>query len=657
MVALLPAAQASVTAALEAVLTVAWSWDLADEVRFEGFLDPWPGNPPTSLAQLLEWAHVQDREVLAKVLARAKASKEPFAHDFRVGGLKSERWVNLRGGATTTALGSVVVAGTCHDTTTLVTARELLARRGASKWGDGWLAVNRDWEVEHVNASAAAFLGSGAAELLHGSLWAAPCWAHVDPGARIVLEEAMSTSTPADVEVESGASGRFEVRSFPGAGGMTLHLRNVDERVALEVARAEADERQARAQGRLELLSQASGALGQRLRRTSVVDAAVALAVPALADWALVYLEEGGVLRRAAMEHRDPSKKAVADSLLRAAPVPLGMDTQLTRTFRTGHLEHAVFNPEEDALRTPHEKAFVALVRQLGEPVEALSVPLRVGTSVVGVLILTSLDRSYDHEDLELAEEYARRVGSALGNATRFEREHSATVALQDSLLPRDLVQLEHADLAALYLPAEQETGVGGDWYDAFELSGSCVGFTVGDITGHGVSAAAAMCQMRNSLAAYAFEGHGPSAVMERLDALRARAGEAGLATAVYAVLDTETGVLTWVSAGHPPMLVVRAEGVELLDESPNSLLGLGMGLGYVAGTTQLKQGDVVLAYSDGLVERRGEDLDDSTARLVDAAQAAWTMDLTTRLERVVEAVLGGRGREDDVCLLAVRWH
>jgi PAS domain-containing protein len=651
VVALLPGSGTTPDPALGAARTTTWKWDTGEALELS---DPsvWPGVAPRSMSELLAAVHPEDRDVLAKVLERTCRRRSSFVHDFR---LSSGHWLQLKG-AVAQGRDELVVLGTCADTTELRSAKEALARRAASKWGDGWLAVSRDWEVEHLNLAAARFLGSSTGALALESLWSAPYWED-DGILREALETSMQDGTARTFLVKHPGNGWHELRCFVASSGMTIHIRDVRERVALEEARDQADRRQARVRSGLELLSQASSELGAALRRSRVLDTSVSLAVPALADWALVYLEEGGLLRRAAMKHKDPALARVADELLKTAPVPLALDTQLTRTFRSGRLEHAVFNPERDAAMTPHEQAFVTLVRALGEPVEAISVPIRSSGAVRGVLILTSLERAYDPDDLALAQEYANRVGNALSNATRFEREHSTTVALQASLLPSALVKPARADLSALYLPAESDAGVGGDWYDAFELGDGNVGFTVGDITGHGVGAAALMCQMRNSLTAYALEGHAPGAVMEKLDALLSAVGDGDLATAFYGVLDTSTGVLTWSSAGHPPVLVVRSGGVEELGGSQDSMLGLGMGLPHRATRTQLDPMDVVLAYSDGLVERRDEDLETSTGRLVRASSGPWTSDLATRLERVVVEVGQGRVREDDVCALALRWH
>ena len=166
---------------------------------------------------------------------------------------------------------------------------------------------------------------------------------------------------------------------------------------------------------------------------------------------------------------------------------------------------------------------------------------------------------------------------------------------------------------------------VGGDWYDAFELPDGRIALTVGDVVGHGLAAAAAMGQVRTALAALADHAAGPGELLERLDGFLARSKTTDFATVCYAVIDPATGILDYASAGHPPMLVVSPAGETIwLDQAQSgSALAATSPHARPHASTLLEPGSLLVLYSDGLVERRGERLDDGLRRLA-AAAAAW---------------------------------
>ena len=143
-----------------------------------------------------------------------------------------------------------------------------------------------------------------------------------------------------------------------------------------------------------------------------------------------------------------------------------------------------------------------------------------------------------------------------------YEREHRIAETLQRSLLPERLPQIAGLAMSARYLPAGQGEAVGGDWYDALELTDGRVAIVVGDVVGHGLRAAAAMGQLRNAFRAYAMVETSPAEVMARVNRLAATgAEESVIGTALLLMLDRETGELAYTSAGHPPPLVLGPDG------------------------------------------------------------------------------------------------
>ncbi|GAB2861398.1 SpoIIE family protein phosphatase [Nocardioides pacificus] len=223
--------------------------------------------------------------------------------------------------------------------------------------------------------------------------------------------------------------------------------------------------------------------------------------------------------------------------------------------------------------------------------------------------------------------------------------------SLQRSVVLDRAPQFAGVELAARYLPASAFQ-LGGDWWDAFELPDGRLALVVGDVAGHGVSAASAMTQLRTALRAYLYEGHAPAQCLDRLDLLMDGLLDQRVATAIVVVVDAATGVADVASAGHPaPILVADGEACEVaVDARP--LLGVGIS-GAEQLRLQLEVGQTLLLFSDGVVERRGEDINDGTERLRDlAARPVPGADL----DAWVDGLLVDQARtDDDTTVLAVR--
>ncbi len=235
-----------------------------------------------------------------------------------------------------------------------------------------------------------------------------------------------------------------------------------------------------------------------------------------------------------------------------------------------------------------------------------------------------------------------------------YEREHTIAETLQRSLLPERLPQIEGLEIAARYLPAGHGAAVGGDWYDALERADGRVALVVGDVVGHGLRAAATMGQLRNAFRAYGLAEGSPAEVMARVNRLVLSGGEEAMATVLYLVLDRETGEVSFASAGHPPPLVLSADGARFLQGGRSVPVGATESGIFREATAVLPPGASLLLYTDGLVERRDTPLAD---RLDELAEAAGSGDagLEGLCDSVLAAVLGQHVPTDDVALLAVR--
>ncbi|MCW3000947.1 MAG: SpoIIE family protein phosphatase [Conexibacter sp.] len=233
------------------------------------------------------------------------------------------------------------------------------------------------------------------------------------------------------------------------------------------------------------------------------------------------------------------------------------------------------------------------------------------------------------------------------------ERDRRIAATLQRALLPERLPTVVGVSLAAHIAPGARGTRVGGDWYDAIALPGGRLGVVVGDVAGHGVDAAARMGELRSVARAYALEGHGPVALVERMNGYHAALGADLMTTMLFAIVEIHSGTMRFVNAGHPPPLIVSEGGGDTaILEGAGPPLGVLDTWRYEERTAQLAPGMTALLYTDGLVERRGERLDAGLERLRCAAAEGGSPEEVVR--RALEAT-EAHVADDDVTLVVIR--
>ncbi|MDJ0463542.1 serine/threonine-protein phosphatase [Streptomyces sp. H27-C3] len=227
-------------------------------------------------------------------------------------------------------------------------------------------------------------------------------------------------------------------------------------------------------------------------------------------------------------------------------------------------------------------------------------------------------------------------------------------VTLQRSLLPQELEQPDDLRIAATYQPGGTEAAVGGDWYDVITLGAGRTALVIGDVMGRGVRAAAVMGQLRTAVRAYARLDLPPHEVLQLLDGLAAEIDASQIATCAYAVHDPNEGRLVYASAGHLPILVRDADGsVRRAEDHTGPPLGTG-GWMHTSGTIGLPPGSTAVLYTDGLVERRGEDIDEGVDRL-ETAVAGATGTPQVVCDRLIRALGVTAEHDDDVAVLVVQ--
>ncbi|MFD7611359.1 SpoIIE family protein phosphatase [Streptomyces sp. NPDC059828] len=235
------------------------------------------------------------------------------------------------------------------------------------------------------------------------------------------------------------------------------------------------------------------------------------------------------------------------------------------------------------------------------------------------------------------------------------ERRHRETaVTLQRSLLPQELEQPDDLRIAAEYRPGGTDAAVGGDWYDVITLGAGRTALVIGDVMGRGVRAAAVMGQLRTAVRAYARLDLPPHEVLQLLDGLASEIDATQIATCVYAVHDPNEGHLVYASAGHLPILVRDADGVVHRAEEPTGPpLGTGGWL-HTSGTIALPPGSLAVLYTDGLVERRGEDIDEGVAALEQALAGASGSPQVV-CDRLIRSLGVTAEHDDDVAVLVLQ--
>jgi serine phosphatase RsbU (regulator of sigma subunit) len=233
-----------------------------------------------------------------------------------------------------------------------------------------------------------------------------------------------------------------------------------------------------------------------------------------------------------------------------------------------------------------------------------------------------------------------------------YSQQRSVAEALQQALLPAFLPRIDGIDLASRYVAGVAGVDVGGDWFSVIQLGDGRFGFVVGDVSGRGIGAAAVMARIRFTLRAYLYEGHSPDVVLSMCSAQLDLERDEHFATAVVGIGDPTTGTVVLANAGHPQPLLIGDGRSEFVATSAGLPLGMGADT-YELCTVSLEPGDCLLAYTDGLVERRNEDIDVGLGRLAAAAQRP-APDLEAVVSSLVEA-MSEDGGEDDIAVLAIR--
>ncbi|MEU0425967.1 SpoIIE family protein phosphatase [Streptomyces canus] len=431
-----------------------------------------------------------------------------------------------------------------------------------------------------------------------------------------------------------------------------------------------------RARQRLALLDRAGEYIGRSLDIRRTAQELADVAVPALADYVTVDLLES-VLRGAEPTTHVPLLRAGQQSVNEGVPEAV-VEVGEMAAYRPGSPPLRCLDSGEPwreerldplaaewATHIPGGRQATFLDLGLHS---VLVVPIRARGVTLGVTTFFRRRRQepFDADDLNLAEDLVSRAAVCVDNARRYTREREAALVLQRSLLPHRLPEQGAVEVTACYRPADELTGLGGDWYDLIQLSGARVALVVGEVPGHGIGAAASMGRLRTAVRTLAALDLPPEEVLGHLDDLVARtAREEGVgpgtedtdsaqgAGCVYVVYDPVDGQCTMAAAGHPAPAVILPDGtVAFVDLPQGASLGVG-GPPFESVELALAAGSTLALHTDGLLAR-GEEwaVDAGRDRLRQALERpAPTLDLHCRA--VVDALAPDRPHDDVALLLA----
>ncbi|EMF26127.1 SpoIIE family protein phosphatase [Streptomyces pseudogriseolus] len=444
-----------------------------------------------------------------------------------------------------------------------------------------------------------------------------------------------------------------------------------------------------RARQRLALLDRAGEFIGRTLDVMTTAQELADVAVPGLADFVTVDLLET-VLKGAepvpqplAGSERVPLRRAGHRSLYEDLPrtvvdsgavVTYLADSPPARCLATGRswrqeqldplaVEWAVGAPDA------RESTFLELGLQ-----SVMIVPIRARGITLGLTTFFRRRQSpFEADDLHLAEDLVSRAAVCVDNARRYTRERDAALVLQRSLLPRRLPDQDAVEVAACYRPADELTGLGGDWYDLIPLSGARVALVVGEVPGHGIDAAAAMGRLRTAVRTLAAIDLPPEEVLAHLDDLASRSaredgdgegageGDDGAVPGnsvgsgcLYVVYDAADGRCTMAAAGHPAPAVVAPDGtVGFVDLPQGPPLGVG-GPPFEAVELSLAEGSTLVLHTDGLLAHGEGGTDEAGRERLRQALQGTERALRPSCQAVVDALVPAHP-EDDVALLMAR--
>ena len=300
-------------------------------------------------------------------------------------------------------------------------------------------------------------------------------------------------------------------------------------------------------------------------------------------------------------------------------------------------------------------------IRIVMTPVEELGGTLlaRLQWLLLGFGLVLTVGAAALTERLVRRREHAQRLADQLGevadeNARLYAEQRTVAQTLQHSLLPETLPETPELTVRARYIAGVAEIDIGGDWYDVIELDNGNILFVVGDVSGRGLRAATVMASLRYAIRAYAAQGDNPAAILTKLGDLISVGADGHFATVLCGVIDVAGHEVTLANAAHPQPLIIDGTTASFLTTTVGVPIGVEHPGPYASVTVTIPPAATLLAFTDGLVERRGEILDVGMSRLRDTASRAYPS-VDQLLDDLAEN-LASDGPSDDIAILGIKW-
>ena len=498
--------------------------------------------------------------------------------------------------------------------------------------GDAVTIVDADWVYTYVSPGAAMIIGKPADELVGRIAW--------DIFPEVVgtpeydsARRAMTTRSRARVVWFYASVGRwYEQQAIPVGSGLVIIVNDV---TASEVVVR-------RSRQLLDIGESLAGCL-------TVEDVGL---VVSKQGYALLGARVGAVvLIDEARNHATAMWWGSAPALRRWRDFPLHPATPSVDAYRTGQ---PVFVSGLDAIAARYPQLLDTVLQM--EQRSICAFPMNAAVQRLGSLVLMfESERQFAAVDRELIATVAAMTAQALSRSQLYDAAQRNAGALQRSLLPLALPIVEGLDIAARYQASEASNDVGGDWFDVIPLPGGAVGIVMGDVEGHDLAAAALMGLVRSAIRAYAIEEHPPAVIMRRADEFLAGLGAGRIVTVAYSHVHPGERLITTVSAGHPPaMLVSPGAGVRDVPAETGPPLGvLSGGFLWPETTSTMPVFALLALFTDGLIETRTEDISLGLDRVRDALDQL----SSEPVEDVADGLLACRkpGSGDDIAVVVAR--
>jgi PAS domain S-box-containing protein len=474
------------------------------------------------------------------------------------------------------------------------------------------------------------------------------------PGRRLFTGERVEPLLVRNIVRATGEERWLIVRSSPVVdpeSGRILYAVNVFENIT-EVKRVQLAE---------SFMAEASRVLASSMDYAETLKRIARLAVPQIADLCAVdVLGESGEIERVAIHHSDPSRIELAERIDRGYHLDPDEPLGVPEVIRSGRARIYTDIPPDALAAYARDNAHLALLQAIGATA-VIIVPLAAPARTLGAITLVSSEslRRLSHADLALAERLGRRAGTAVESARLYTERTKIATMLEAALLPESLPEIPGVDLASLYRAAGELNDVGGDFYDVLAYGEGRWLLVIGDVCGKGPRAAAVTALARHTLRTAAMLGLTPTAMLETLhSALRQQPSGSDLCTVCLATLELgrEGAQLTVTLAGHPPPLIIDADGERRQVGTPGTLLGVLDPIEISEVAVELESGQTLLLYTDGLPEadRAGVQLGEQQLFEPHVLPDPTLVGLLTQIERAALRRANGRLR-DDIALLALR--